>query len=440
MNNLDEETKNYIFDAINSSSKWKLPTTGESFDNVYDEIPTIKTVGVIGGGTMGAGIAIALSNSVYKVILVEIDDKFLNDAKNRIKILLNREKEYKRLNEDNFKKIVENISYTVDFKLLSEADLVIEAVFECMQTKKKLFEKLKPILKKNCIVGSNTSSLDIDELANSIKPFNFVGIHFFNPSHVVKTIEIVYGNTTKGVSVAVGFEISARMNKYPILVKTCPGFLFNRLLFVYIGIVSELINTYGLYPSKIDEIFKKFGFLMGPLTMCDMNGLDVMDNVSREVNFKLNELEKWLVNKGDYGRKTGRGYYIYSKKGKKMNNKEVEEKINSLKSKNIEEVGLINDKDIVEFVLFPYINEIFKCLEDGIVSNFSHIDLIILVGLGWPLKTGGPVRWAKNQIGLKKIVEKLVYWYSKYQHPSYKVCDFLYKEAMSDQSTIKKII
>ncbi|CEF63756.1 3-hydroxyacyl-CoA dehydrogenase, C-terminal domain and 3-hydroxyacyl-CoA dehydrogenase, NAD binding domain and 6-phosphogluconate dehydrogenase, C-terminal-like domain and Dehydrogenase, multihelical domain and NAD(P)-binding domain-containing protein [Strongyloides ratti] len=432
------EVKNHIMDGINTSTRWRLPTTGETFQNVDGEIPTINIIAVIGGGTMGAGIAIALANANYKVILLETNNDMLHKAQERIKILLNREKELKRYNDNNLKKIFKNISYTVDFKLISEADLVIEAVFENMELKKKLFEKLKPILKKNCIVGSNTSSLDIDELANSIKPFNFIGIHFFNPPHVVKIIEIVYGKTTKGVSVTVGFEISRQMKKYAILVKTCPGFLFNRLLFVYIGIVSELINTYGLYPSKIDEIFKKFGFLIGPLTMCDMNGLDVMSNVFKEQNFKLNELEEWLIKKGDYGRKTGRGYYLYDNNGKKINNKEVEGKIDILKKKNLKEIGLVNDKDIIEFVLFPYINEIFKCLEEGIVSCSSHVDLIKIFGLGWPLHTGGPVMWAVNEIGLQKIVDKLDFWYLKYKNPLYKVCDFLRQEATNKQSILIK--
>uniref|UniRef100_A0AAF5CYT8 SSD domain-containing protein n=1 Tax=Strongyloides stercoralis TaxID=6248 RepID=A0AAF5CYT8_STRER len=420
MNSLRMEIKNHIMEGVISSRQWKLPTTGESYKNVHDKMPTIKIIVVIGGGTMGAGITIALANADYKVILIETNNKKVNEAQERIKFLLNREEELKRYNKDNLEKIVKNISYTVDLKMASEADLVIEAVFENMKLKKELFNKLKSILKEDCIVGSNTSSLDIDELANSIKPFNFVGIHFFNPPHVVKIIEIVYGNTTKGVSVAVAFEIASRMGKYAILVKTCPGFLFNRLLFVYIGNVSKLINTYGFYPSKIDEIFKKFGFAIGPLTMCDMNGLDVMNNVFKEQNFKLNELEEWLIKKGYFGRKTGVGYYLYDKDGKKLNNKEVEKKLDIIKKNTSEVGGLANDRDIIEYVLFPYINEIFKCLEEGIILCPLQIDLIKIFGLGWPSQTGGPLMWAENEIGLQNIVKKLDFWYLKYKAPQFK--------------------
>uniref|UniRef100_A0A0N4ZKK0 SSD domain-containing protein n=1 Tax=Parastrongyloides trichosuri TaxID=131310 RepID=A0A0N4ZKK0_PARTI len=291
--------------------------------------------------------------------------------------------------------------------------MVIEAVFECMQIKKELFEKLQLILKKDCIVGSNTSSLDIDELANSIKPFNFIGIHFFNPPHVIKTIEIVYGKTTKGISVKAAFEISNKMKKFAVLVQSCPGFLFNRLLFVYTRIVFELINIYGFYPFKIDEIFKKFGLLMGPLTMCDMNGLDVLAKVSNEQNIKMNELEKYLVNKGDFGRKTGRGYYIYDNEGKKHRNFDVEDKIRIVKSKNPEDIGLLSDEDIIHFVFFPYINEAYKCLEEGIVECPSHIDLMKIFGLGWPIKYGGPMKWATDFVGLTNIVNKLDSWFMK---------------------------
>uniref|UniRef100_A0AC35TWC3 3HCDH domain-containing protein n=1 Tax=Rhabditophanes sp. KR3021 TaxID=114890 RepID=A0AC35TWC3_9BILA len=328
MERLNDQTRQYILEAIQSTAKWQLPTTGETWDNYKGTIPSITQIGVIGGGTMGAGIVIASASASYQVILIE--------------------------NNPN----------------------VIEAIFESMPIKKELFCKLKSILKPSCLVGSNTSSLDIDELADAIKPFNFIGMHFFNAPHIIKIIEIVYGNSTRGLSVATVFEVTQKMEKFPVLVKSCVGFLFNRLLFVYVGIVSELANGFGLYPSQVDGIFKQFGFLMGPMTMSDMNGLDVYSKICEEHDMTFGELQKWLVSQERYGRKTGRGFFKYDAKGIKSNDEEVERKIDSLKKYQRKDFGLESDQDIIQFVLFPYINEAFKCLEEGIIDSPQSIDLM----------------------------------------------------------------
>ncbi|KAK0413101.1 hypothetical protein QR680_006599 [Steinernema hermaphroditum] len=411
MENLPENVRGYLTEAYVSSKNWRLPNgqTAHRFKPVQ-----LREVGVIGGGTMGRGIAIAIARAGYRTILIENDQKFLDSAKTELAKSVLREVKVKRMKETDAEKVHKNLSYSTDLSSLKTCDLVIEAIFENMALKKTLFSKLDNICKKGCILGTNTSSLDIDQLASPLSDkTRLVGIHFFNPAHIMKTIEIIAGTFTSGEAVATAFEISNRMKKLPVLVGNCPGFVFNRILFVYSGLVGELLSKYGFFPKQVDKMMMDFGIAMGPAAMWDMNGIDVGAKVAEEHGWQQHDLQKKMMELGRYGRKSGKGYYLYTKEGKKVVDPEVEKMILELKEKPGKRVQISGEKDALEFVLFPMINEAFKLLEEGMIAEPAQIDLMLVFGLGWPVKTGGLIKYVMEQIGLHKVKERLDQWHAE---------------------------
>uniref|UniRef100_A0A1I8A3J6 3HCDH domain-containing protein n=1 Tax=Steinernema glaseri TaxID=37863 RepID=A0A1I8A3J6_9BILA len=411
MENVPENVRGYLMEAYASAKQWRLPN-GKTAP-CFKPVP-LKEVGVIGGGTMGRGIAIAVARAGYRAILIENDKKLLESAKTELAKAVDREVKMKRLSKTEAEKVHQNLTYSVDLNALKNCDLVIEAIFENMEQKKVLFGKLNKICKKGCILGTNTSSLDIDELASPLSDRSrLVGIHFFNPAHVMKMIEIIAGSFTSGEAVATAFEVSNRMKKLPVLVGNCPGFVFNRILFVYSEIIGELMSLYGFFPKQVDKMMMDFGIAMGPAAMWDMNGIDVGAKVAEAHGWRQTELQKKLMKLGRYGRKTGRGYYVYNKEGRKVVDPEVETMIKELKEAPAKRVQINGEKDALDFVLFPTVNEAFKLIEEGMIADLSQIDLMLVFGMGWPVKTGGLVKYVLDNVGLHKVKARLDEWYSE---------------------------
>ncbi|CAI4223243.1 unnamed protein product [Auanema sp. JU1783] len=404
-----DEIKNYISQAVIRASQWTLPngSTHENSDSIE-----VQRVGVIGGGTMGRGIALALVLAGYEAIIVEHTYEAVQACQKEVALTIKREVSLKRFKEKDVHRLKSNaLMYTTDLNLLKDCQLIIEAIFENMNMKIELFQKLDKILPENAIFGTNTSSLNIDEMAKAIaNPSRVVGIHFFNPPHVIKVVEIVFGSYTSGTAVATAFEVCQRMRKLAVLVGNCPSFVFNRLLAVYINQSMKLMYEYGLLPKDIDNIITSRGFLMGPITVVDMNGLDVAEKVKTEHNVPLNKLEIELLKQKRYGRKTGKGFYKYDEiTKKKESDLEVEFLIQSVASSASPNISLYCDSDVYEFIIFPLINEGYLCLEEGMIEEEQLIDILFILGFGWPVNTGGPMHWAK-EIGVKKIAEKLALW------------------------------
>uniref|UniRef100_A0A914UWT0 Uncharacterized protein n=1 Tax=Plectus sambesii TaxID=2011161 RepID=A0A914UWT0_9BILA len=276
-----------------------------------------------------------------------------------------------------------------------------------MALKEQIFGRLDKICKPSTILGTNTSSLDIDRIAVATsRPEKVVGIHFFNPAHLQKTVEVVHGRYTSGEAVATAFEASKRMKKLPVLVKNCPAFLFNRLLSVYLQQVMRLMSLYGYLPQKIDSVFLNFGFSMGPVTLSDLNGIDVFERISTEHGWPTKDpLQTKMVELKRYGRKTGRGFYHYlPDTGKKVADKETEQIISKISSaaNRSKLPRLLSDQDMIEYVLFPMVNEGLRCLDEEIIETAPQIDLMFIYGMDWPKNTGGPMRWAQS-VGFDKI-------------------------------------
>ncbi|GMR60093.1 hypothetical protein PMAYCL1PPCAC_30288 [Pristionchus mayeri] len=402
-----KEIEEYLMGAYEKANQWKLPS-GESHENC--ESVDMKTVSVIGGGTMGRGIAIALCRAGYDVILVENDEKSLSFCKKELEITIKRETELKRFKPKDVARLTgSSLRFTTKLEELSACQLVIEVVFENMQLKKELFTKLQKICSKCCIFGSNTSSLNIDEMASVLSdPSRLVGIHFFNPAHVIKVVEIVHGKKTSGKAVATAFEACRSMKKVAVLVGNCPGFVFNRMLFAYLEQAHRLMYEHGLMPHQVDEIIRHAGFLMGPLTMHDMNGLDVSVKVKSEQGWPLNPLEQELLKRNRFGRKNGKGFYSYDADAKKHCDAEVEWIIRDLASKATRNSVLMSDQDVLEALLFPMVNEGYNLLEKGLIADPALIDIMFIFGFGWPPSTGGPLKWGESR--QKRLAEKLHDW------------------------------
>ncbi|CAP24288.2 Protein CBR-ECH-8 [Caenorhabditis briggsae] len=377
MDKVPDDIKSYMMEAYQLASRWSLPNNRGDHTN-SKSIP-LKSVAVIGGGTMGRGIAMAFCMAEFETILVELNDQ--------LEITYAREKSFKRLKDSKIEKLRKNLQITTDFQKLQNCDLVgsskydvpcyeqvqiVEAVFEEMKLKKELFTKLDGICKTSCIFGTNTSSLDLDDMSSVLQnPTKVVGIHFFNPANLIKMVEVIYGSHTSSEAVATAFEACRAIKKLPILVGNCPAFVFNRLLGVYLNQSQKLMYEYGYLPHQVDKIVTSFGFLMGPLTVADMNGLDVMEKLKSENGWPASDFEKEVWTQKRYGRK----------------------------------------RDAINFLLYPMMNEGLLCIEEGIIDHESLIDIMFILGFGWPVATGGPMNFGRQQ-GIEKVANTLIFWSS----------------------------
>ncbi|CAI2293483.1 unnamed protein product [Caenorhabditis sp. 36 PRJEB53466] len=411
MDKIPEDVRNYLMEAHQLSSQWSLPNNRGNYTN--SEPNPIETVSVIGGGTMGRGIAISFCLAGFRSILVEVNDQAVEYCRKELEITYAREKTYNRLNDENIEKLRKNLEITTDFQKLKDCDLIVEAIFEDMKLKKELFAKLDNICKDTCIFGTNTSSLDLNEMSSVLRdPTKVVGIHFFNPANLIRMVEVIYGSETSAKAVATAFEACRAIKKLPVLVGNCPAFVFNRLLVVYLGQSQKLMYEYGYYPHQIDKIITNHGFLMGPLTVADMNGLDVMEKLKKEHGWPLNELEREMWGRKRYGRKNNKGFYKYDPvTHKKEVDMEVEQLIREVSHKARPNIQLLNDQDVINFLLYPMMNEGFLCIEEGIIDHENLIDIMFILGFGWPLPTGGPMRFGRNE-GIEKVANTVIHWNS----------------------------
>ncbi|ULT95880.1 hypothetical protein L3Y34_004503 [Caenorhabditis briggsae] len=411
MDKVPDDIKSYMMEAYQLASRWSLPNNRGDHTN-SKSIP-LKSVAVIGGGTMGRGIAMAFCMAEFETILVELNDQAVENCKKELEITYAREKSFKRLKDSKIEKLRKNLQITTDFQKLQNCDLIVEAVFEEMKLKKELFTKLDGICKTSCIFGTNTSSLDLDDMSSVLQnPTKVVGIHFFNPANLIKMVEVIYGSHTSSEAVATAFEACRAIKKLPILVGNCPAFVFNRLLGVYLNQSQKLMYEYGYLPHQVDKIVTSFGFLMGPLTVADMNGLDVMEKLKSENGWPASDFEKEVWTQKRYGRKTNRGYYKYDKiTHKKENDMEMEQMVREYSSRAHPSIQILNDQDAINFLLYPMMNEGLLCIEEGIIDHESLIDIMFILGFGWPVATGGPMNFGRQQ-GIEKVANTLIFWSS----------------------------
>ena len=361
----------------------------------------INTVGVIGAGTMGGGIAMNFANVGIPVHIVETNqdqlDKGLDNISNNYERSVNRGKVLKEQVTDRLKLITSSTQLTD----LGHCDMIIEAVYEDLELKKKIFKELDKIARPFSILATNTSALDINQIAlSTLRPDDVIGLHFFSPANVMKLVEIVRAKFTSDVVVASSLSLVNKINKIPTVVGVCPGFVGNRILFARQKQALNMVYS-GLMPWDIDKAINEFGFKMGPFQMSDLAGLDIGwkkgEKTANAIRDALCELDR-------RGQKTNAGYYDYNENRVPRISKLTEEVIKDITGK--EKVGNMSNAEIIEQCIFPMVNEALLILEEGMAQRPSDIDVVWLNGYGFPKDKGGLLFWA-NKVGGSKILEGL---------------------------------
>jgi 3-hydroxyacyl-CoA dehydrogenase len=372
----------------------------------------IGRVGVIGAGTMGGGIAMAFANGGFPVTLLETSHEALQRGLGTI------EKNYAvsvtrgSLSEAAKRDRLAQFKGSTDYADLADCDLIIEAVFEDMAVKKEVFGKLDAIAKPGAILATNTSYLDINEIAASIaRPQDVLGLHFFSPANVMKLLEIVRAEKTAPDALATVVDMARRIGKVAVVVGVCHGFVGNRMLAAR-GSESEALLLEGATPSQIDRAFTDFGWPMGPFQMGDLAGLDIGWR-NRKARGLTAVIADTLCERGHFGQKTGRGFYLYEAGARAgIPDPEVE----SLIREKAAEKGIapreISAEEIIERTLYPLVNEGAKILEEKIAARASDIDVVWVNGYGFPIGKGGPMFWAGLE-GASKIIERLEHWHQR---------------------------
>lgn len=395
----------HIFAAERAASK--IPDVG---DDVKPR--DVKSVAVIGAGTMGGGIAMNFLNAGIPVKMLEMKQEALDKGLATIRKNYEAQVKKGKLKQDKYDQRMALLSTTLDYADLKDADLIIEAVFEELGVKEQVFKKLDEVAKPGAILASNTSTLDVDKIAAFTKrPQDVVGMHFFSPANVMKLLEVVRGAKTAKDVLATVMAIAKKIKKTAVVSGVCDGFIGNRMIEQYSRQAGFLIEE-GATPQQVDKAIEKFGFAMGPFRMGDLAGNDIgwairKRRYQEKPDMKYSKTADLLCEMGRFGQKTGAGWYDYQP-GKRdaIPSKAVEDMI----EKHRKDQGItprkISDQEIVERLVYSLVNEGAHILEDGIASKASDIDMVYLTGYGFPIWRGGPMKYA-DQMGLFNVAESM---------------------------------
>lgn len=399
----------------------------------------IKKVAIIGGGTMGGGIAMCFANVGIPVVMVEVNDEALQRGLGIVRKNYSITVKKGKLAEDKMEGLIGLISGTTDYQDIADVDMVIEAVFENLELKKEIFTKLDAVCKQGAILASNTSYQDIDQIAAATKrPEDVLGLHFFSPANVMKLLEVVRGEKTADDVLATSMAIGKKIKKVCALSRVCYGFIGNRMLGGY-GRESQMLLMDGCTPTQVDSALEGFGMAMGPLAMGDLAGLDV-GYKAREARTdlpddpKLYRMGTLLVEMGRHGQKTGSGFYKYDPATRaRMADPEVEAMIVDEANKLGIERREIDNEEIIARCLYPLINEGALILEEGIAQRASDIDIVYVFGYAFPAPKGGPMHYA-DHVGLKKVYDKICEFRDLYGEEYWKPAPLLKELAESGKS------
>jgi 3-hydroxyacyl-CoA dehydrogenase len=375
-------------------------------------VRTIAKVAVIGAGTMGGGISMNFLNAGIPVTILETKQDALDRGIATIRKNYEAQVKKGKLKQDKLDERMALLSTTLNYADIKDADLVIEAVFEEMGVKEKVFKTLDEVMKPGAILASNTSTLDVNKIASFTKrPQDVVGMHFFSPANVMKLLEVVRGDKTAKDVLATVMAVAKKIRKTAVVSGVCDGFIGNRMIEQYSRQAGFLLEE-GATPQQVDKAIEKFGFAMGPFRMGDLAGNDIGWAIRKrryveKPHMRYSKTADLLCEMGRYGQKTGAGWYDYQA-GKRdaIPSKAVEEMI----EKHRAELGIqprkISDDEIVHRLVYALVNEGAKILEEGIASKASDIDMVYLTGYGFPLWRGGPMNYADTQ-GLFNVVQAM---------------------------------
>ncbi|XP_010074418.1 PREDICTED: peroxisomal bifunctional enzyme [Pterocles gutturalis] len=413
----------YAFFAERAVQKWTTPS-GASWKSASPQ--PIHKAAVIGLGTMGRGIVTSLVKANIPVVALEQDLEYLNTGRKAVLLLL--EREAKKMQQGEQALDFHNpsrLQFTVDFDVLRDVDLVIEAVFENMALKKKIFHELSRVCKPGAFLCTNTSALNIDEIASATsRPQQVIGTHFFSPAHVMRLLEIIYGHHTSPAAIATAMQLAKALKKVGVVVGNCFGFVGNRMMFPYIEQGIFLLEE-GSRPEAVDQVLEDFGFKLGPFRMSDLAGLDVGWRSRKDQGLtgaslppgtparqrhghRYSPLPDLLCENGRFGQKTGKGWYQYEKAGGRTAKPDpwLHSFLAQYRDTHHIKTRLIDQEEILERCVFSLINEGFDILAEGIASAPEHLDVIYINGYGWPKHRGGPMFYAST-VGLPRVLAKL---------------------------------
>ncbi len=391
----ESAAQRYFFFAERSTAK--VPGIGKD----VEKLP-IKSVGVLGAGTMGGGITMNFLNAEIPVTLVETNQAALDRGIGVIRKNYENTAAKGRMTSEQVEQRMALITPSLSKADLGDADLIIEAVFEELGLKKEIFGELDKIAKKGAILASNTSFLDLDAIAAATsRPEDVVGLHFFSPANVMRLLEVVRGAKTRPEVVATAMNLGKIIGKVPVLSGVCHGFIANRVM-AERGYAADQLVLEGPTSQQIDKALYDYGFAMGPFAMIDLVGLDVIGRGSNE-----RTLYSDLVALDRLGQKKNGGFYDYDEKRNATPSPVAAKVIADLAAfKGVTAKGETSDEEIVAALLYPVVNEAAKVLEEGIALRASDIDVACILGYNWPVYTGGPMFWA-DTVGLTKIVDGL---------------------------------
>jgi len=375
---------------------------------------SVRTAAVVGGGTMGTGIAMACANAGIAVTLIDVKPELIERAKGIIAGNYGATLKKGKLSQDEHDARLARITYATSLDAVAGADLVIEAVFEEMGVKQDVFRQIDRIARPGAILATNTSTLDVDAIAAvTSRPQDVVGMHFFSPANVMKLLEIVRGAKTSPDTIAKALGIAKQLAKVGVVAGNCDGFIGNRMLHQYTREAGFLLEE-GATPQRVDKVIKDFGLPMGPFAMGDLAGLDVGWRIRKGRHAiappvgRYSKIGDELCELGRYGQKTGAGYYRYESGSRTpIPDPLVDEVI----ERNARAAGIerreISDDEILKRCMYPLINEAAKILEEGIAARSGDVDVVWVYGYGFPAFRGGPLRWA-DSIGVRAILDDLL--------------------------------
>ena len=389
----DEEIGAYI--AAAGHAAWEVP-------DLPQDTPRrdVKTVGIIGAGTMGGGIAMNFATAGFEVKIVDTSQEGLDRGLAVVRGNYQRSSDKGRFPQDEVEARMGRFHGTLAIADLADCDLIIEAVFENMDLKRKIFTELDAVMKPGAILATNTSALNIDEIAAMTKrPEDVIGLHFFSPANVMKLLEIVRAKHTADDVVATCMDLAKTINKIAALVGVCPGFVGNRILFARQIQANKLVYQ-GVMPWDVDAALNQFGFKMGPFQMSDLAGLDIGWSKGAKTE---NPIRDALCELDRRGQKTKAGFYDYDE-----NRRPIPSDVTAGIIKDITgaEPSTMSAEEIIEICIYPMINEAVKILEENKAQRPSDVDVVWLNGYGWPADKGGPMFYG-DMVGAQAVLDRM---------------------------------
>ena len=373
----------------------------------------LNKIGIIGGGTMGTGISMAAMNAGFNVIMIEQDDEAIQKAKAKITSTYDRSVKLNRITTEQKNKTMDMFSATTNFSELKDRDLIIEAVFENMDIKKEVFVKLNQICSQDCILASNTSYLNVNEIASVVdNPSRVIGLHFFSPANIMKLLEVVVAEKTSKDTVSTAFNLAKKMRKVPVRSGVCDGFIGNRILSKYLVGTYHMVED-GASPFHVDKVIRDFGCAMGIFQVIDLAGGDIgWATRKRKAPFRHKDdryvqIPDRVCERGWFGQKTSKGYYLY---GENVDFLTPNPEIEVICEQERKRAGItpkkFDDKEILDKYIAAMVYEGTKILSEQIALKPSDIDVVFTNGYGFPKWRGGPMKYA-DMIGLDKILKNI---------------------------------